>query len=55
MVVDRTVLGNVLQVDFTGSTIRSATFTLTSSGTYEADESVAKNGVDWSFGRVPGA
>jgi hypothetical protein len=55
MVVDRVSLGNVLLVDFTGSTIPSATFTLNNSGAYDADASVTKNGVNWSFGPVPGA
>lgn len=53
MVVDRSTLGNVLSVDFTGCTIPTAAFTLNSSGSYEADPSVDASGIKWSFGKVP--
>ena len=52
MIIDRTTLGNVLQVDFTGAPIRNVTFTLNNSGAYDADPDVAQSGVKWQFGRV---
>jgi len=53
MVVDRTTLGNVLSIDFTGCTIPNASFTLNSNGAYEADSSVGAAGIKWNFGKVP--
>ena len=53
MVVDRTTLGNVLSIDFTGCTIPNASFTLNSNGAYEADPAVGAAGIKWNFGKVP--
>ncbi|KAB5583395.1 hypothetical protein GE09DRAFT_300493 [Coniochaeta sp. 2T2.1] len=53
MVVDRTTLGNVLSVDFTGCTIPNASFTLNSNGAYEANPAVEQAGIKWAFGKVP--
>lgn len=53
MVVDRNTLGNVLSIDFTGCTIPNASFTLNSNGAYDAEPSVDKAGIKWSFGKVP--
>lgn len=50
--VQRVEIGDVLQVDFTGATIPTATFTLNSHGAYDADPSVKTNGVNWYFGRL---
>jgi len=49
MVIDRPTIGGILQVDFTNCTIGEAAFTLTSNETYEADPSVAINGVKWDL------
>lgn len=55
MVVDRNMIGKVLQVDFTGASINDAVFTLSNNGAYEPDPSVKANGVKWSFGNLGGA
>ncbi|KAJ3942289.1 uncharacterized protein N0V96_007785 [Colletotrichum fioriniae] len=52
VIVDGRTLGQVLEVDFTGASVPSATSTLTNNGTYEADEKVELNGVKWTFGNI---
>lgn len=55
MVIDPSLLANVLTVDFTSAMVPQAQFTLTNNGTYVPDSQVEVDGVKWSYGPMGGA
>ncbi|KAG5655637.1 hypothetical protein KAF25_009136 [Fusarium avenaceum] len=55
MVIDPSLLANVLTVDFTNAVVPQAQFTLTNNGTYVPDSQVEVDGVKWSYGPMGGA
>lgn len=51
-VVDRSLLGKVLQVDFSECAKPEARFTLNSHASYEAQPEVTENGVKWRYDKL---
>ncbi|KAH7232872.1 hypothetical protein BKA59DRAFT_313137 [Fusarium tricinctum] len=55
MVIDPSLLANVLTVDFTSAIVPQAVFTLSNNGTYVPDSNVQVNGIKWSYGPMGSA